>query len=117
MSDSPSRTQFPGTTEDVPSSPNHIKSKLKGEFYVAGGLLRTLSPEEIFEEDHMGDVLTELKNKNTKELRQQIADAGASHDMLEKIDDMRASTRKAAMIKAIVPLAREQNQVYLHLVQ
>ena len=88
MSESPSRTQFPGTTEDVPPSPNQIKPKLKGEFYAAGGLLRTLS-EEIFDEDHMREAVKELKNKSVKDLRQQLADVGATHDQLEKIDDMR----------------------------
>ena len=58
MSESPSKTQFPGTTEDAPSSPNQIKSKRKGEFYEAGGLLRLLTTEEIFDEDRMRDVLT-----------------------------------------------------------
>ena len=89
MSESPSRTQFTCTTEDVPSSPNQIKPKLKGEFYAAGGLLRTLSAEEIFNEDHMREAVKELKSKSAKDLRQQLADVGATHDQLEKIDDMR----------------------------
>ena len=37
------------------------------EFYAAGGLLRLLSPEEIFDEDRMRDVLTELKKKDAAE--------------------------------------------------
>ena len=47
------------------------------------------SLREIFDEDHMREAVKELKNKSVKDLRQQLADAGATHDQLEKIDDMR----------------------------
>ena len=93
MPESPSRTQFPGTTQDIPSSPNQIGSKLKGEFYAAGGLLRLLAPGQIFGSDRMRDALTEHKKKNTGELRKQLTDAGATHQMLDKIDDLRATTK------------------------
>ena len=61
----------------------------------------------------VGDIENGIHRNLT--LRQQLADAGATYDQLEKIDDMRASTRKAAILKAIIPLAREQNKVFLHL--
>ena len=116
MSKSPTRPQFPGTTHEIPSSPNQIGSNLKGEFYAAGGLLRQLSTEEIFDSDRMQGTLTELKRKSTGELRKQLVMAGATIQQLDEIDDMRPAKRKAALIKAIVPLAREQNKVFLHLV-
>ena len=116
MSESPTRTQFPGTTKLAPSSPNQVVSKQKDNFYEAGGLLRLLSTEEIYEDDRMEAAVNELKNKDVKELRQQLADAGATPQLLIKVDDLRATTRKAAILKLIIPLAREQNTVFLHLV-
>ena len=116
MSESPTRTQFPGTTKLAPSSPNQVASNQKDAFYEAGGLLRLLSTEEIYEDDRMEAAVNELKNKDVGELRQQLADAGATPQLLIKVDDLRATTRKAAILKLIIPLAREQNTVYLHLV-